>query len=111
MNRSLLPSSVVACPPVATHADNEQAADTLPPTGQRDGQIEWVAVRPDSLLAETTAAPMLSILAVAQRNLDPARPVASMWHFMAELITNDATWQKWRGQMPVIYNQEKSSSA
>jgi hypothetical protein len=26
-------------------------------------------------------------------------------HFMAELITNDDTWQQWHGQMPVIYNE------
>ena len=27
-------------------------------------------------------------------------------HFMAELITNDETWQTWKGQMPVIYSRE-----
>jgi NAD(P)-dependent dehydrogenase (short-subunit alcohol dehydrogenase family) len=26
-------------------------------------------------------------------------------HFMADLITEDALWQQWKGQMPVIYNQ------
>jgi hypothetical protein len=25
-------------------------------------------------------------------------------HFMAELILNKHTWQKWKGQMPIIYN-------
>ena len=25
-------------------------------------------------------------------------------HFMAELITDDGTWNKWKRQIPVIYN-------
>ena len=26
-------------------------------------------------------------------------------HFMAELITDENTWAKWWGQMPVVYNK------
>ncbi len=26
-------------------------------------------------------------------------------HFMADLITNNNIWNKWKGQMPVIYNK------
>jgi hypothetical protein len=29
-------------------------------------------------------------------------------HFMADLITDDDTWYKWKGQMPVIYNKASS---
>ena len=29
-------------------------------------------------------------------------------HFMADLITDDNTWNKWKGQMPVIYNMPSS---
>ena len=29
-------------------------------------------------------------------------------HFMADLITDDETWNKWKGQMPVIYNKPSS---
>lgn len=28
----------------------------------------------------------------------------SAGHFMAELITDDLTWKRWKGQVPVIYN-------
>ena len=31
--------------------------------------------------------------------------------FMAELITNDQTWDMWKGQMPVIYNRENSQNS
>jgi len=27
---------------------------------------------------------------------------------MADLITDDDTWNKWKGQMPVIYNKSSS---
>jgi len=28
--------------------------------------------------------------------------------FIAELVIDDDTWNKWKGQMPVIYNKESS---
>lgn len=88
--------------------DNEQAAETLRvQIGQNDGAIEWAAVRPDSLIdqSEVTeyavyASPMRSAL------FDPGKTsrinVAS---FMTDLMTGDVLWNKWRGQMPVIYNK------
>lgn len=92
---------------VPPHADNEQAADYLRTAiGQRDAAIEWVAVRPDSLVdtAEVTryelhASPTRSAI------FNPGKTSrANVAHFMAELITSDAAWQQWQGQMPVIYN-------
>jgi putative NADH-flavin reductase len=94
----------VVLPP---QADNEQAADYLRTViGQNNGAIEWVAVRPDSLLNEDM---------VTEYSVHPSptrSPVfnsgktsrINVGHFMAELITDDATWNKWKGQMPVIYN-------
>lgn len=90
------------------HADNEQAADYLRTRiGRTDGMIEWVAVRPDGLIdkGEVTAyevhpSPIRSAI------FNPGQTSRiNVGHFMAELITNDATWQKWEGQMPVIYNK------
>jgi hypothetical protein len=26
-------------------------------------------------------------------------------HFMASLVSNDSLWNKWKGQMPVIYSE------
>ena len=89
------------------HVDNEQAADYLRThIGGGDGLIEWVAVRPDGLTDESK---------VTEYELHPS-PIRSaifdsgktsrinVGHFMAELISSDALWQKWKGQMPVIYN-------
>jgi len=96
---------------VPPHVDNEQAADYLRSRiGQNDTAIEWAAVRPDSLIDETE---------VTEYEVHPS-PIRSaifdagktsrinVGHFMAELITDDLTWNKWKGQMPVIYNKEST---
>lgn len=94
----------LALPP---HVDNEQAADYLrTKIGQHDGVIEWAAVRPDNLIDEdqVTAyevhpSPIRS--AIFDAGLTSRINVG---RFMADLITDDDTWNAWRGQMPVIYN-------
>ncbi len=90
------------------HADNEQAADYLrTQVGQNDAAIEWAVVRPDSLIDQTEvteyeihASPTRSAI------FNPGKTSRiNVGHFMAELISNDDTWSKWKGQMPVIYNK------
>ena len=89
-------------------ADNEQAADHLrTKIGQNDGLIQWVVVRPDGLIDEDAVSdyevhpsPMRSAI------FDPGKTSRiNVGHFMADLISDDDTWQKWQGQMPVIYNK------
>lgn len=89
------------------HVDNEQAADYLrTKIGQNDNAIEWVAVRPDGLIDEDK---------VTEYEIHPSPTRSAIFnagkisrinvaHFMADLITDDDLWKKWRGQMPVIYN-------
>jgi hypothetical protein len=93
------------------HSDNEQAADYLRvEIGQHDPVIEWAVVRPDSLIDEDEvtgyelhASPIRSAL------FDPGTTSRiNVGHFMAKLIADPDTWNKWKGQMPVIYNQLKS---
>jgi nucleoside-diphosphate-sugar epimerase len=88
--------------------DNEKAADYLrTEIGQHDEAIEWAAVRPDTLIDEgqvtdyeVHASPTRSAI------FDPGSTSRiNVAHFMAELITNEDTWSKWKGQMPVIYNK------
>ena len=90
------------------HVDNEQAADYLrTEIGQNDKIIEWVAVRPDGLIDEES---------VSEYDVHPSPTRSAIFnagkisrinvaHFMADLITDVALWKKWKGQMPVIYNQ------
>ncbi len=92
------------------HVDNEKAADfLLTKISQNDPLIEWVAVRPDGLIDESE---------VTDYELHPS-PIRSaifdagktsrinVGHFMAELITDHEIWEKWKGQMPVIYNKSQ----
>lgn len=96
----------VVLPP---HVDNEKAADYLRiEIGQSDDAIEWAAVRPDGLVDEDL---------VTEYDVHPS-PLRSaifdagvtsrinVGHFMAALITDDDLWNRWKGQMPVIYNIE-----
>ena len=94
------------------HVDNENAADHLRTSvGQNDASIQWVAVRPDTLIDKEQ---------VTEYEIYPS-PVRSaifnpgstsrinVAHFMAELIGDDTVWNRWTGQMPVIYNKESPS--
>lgn len=93
------------------HVDNERAADYLRTRiGQNEGAIEWAVVRPDNLINEDEVTeyevfPSPTRSAIFDAGLTSRINVA---HFMARLITEDETWNKWRGQMPVIYNKAPS---
>jgi NAD(P)-dependent dehydrogenase (short-subunit alcohol dehydrogenase family) len=90
-------------------SDNEQAAETLRTNiGGNNKLIEWTAVRPDGLIDEKT---------VSQYTIHPSPTRSAIFnagktsrinvaHFMSDLITDNNTWNKWKGQMPVIYNVE-----
>ena len=94
---------------VPPQRDNEEAADFLRITiGQKNKWIDWVAVRPDALINEDSvteykiyASPVRSALS------NPGKTSRiNVGNFMARLITENDLWNKWKGQMPVIYNQE-----
>lgn len=93
---------------VPPHADNEQAADYLRiQIGQDNKAIEWVIVRPDTLIDEENVTEYELHPSPTRSALFDAGKVSriNVGHFMAELITNDSTWNRWKGQMPVIYNK------
>ena len=89
------------------HPDNEKAAEYLRTViGQKDKAIEWTAVRPSTLIDEESTSeievypsPMRSILN------DGHISRINVGNIMADLITNNRFWDKWKGQMPVIYNK------
>jgi Trk K+ transport system NAD-binding subunit len=88
--------------------DNELAADYLrKEIGNNNEIIEWSIVRPDTLINEN---------AVSEYSVFPS-PIRSpifdagktsrinVGHFMAELLLDENLWEKWKYQMPVIYNK------
>ena len=94
------------------HPDNEQAADHLRvEIGQSNSKMEWVVVRPDTLIDHDS---------VSSYELHPSPSRSAIFnpgktsrinvgHFMADLITSEGSWHQWKGQMPIIYNREESS--
>lgn len=93
------------------HADNESASDYLRiKVGQNHQAIEWAVVRPDSLIDEIVVTdseiqPSPTRSAIFNAGLTSRINVA---HFMADLMTDHDTWNKWKGKMPVIYNRHLS---
>ncbi len=93
------------------HSDNENAADYLRTEfGQNDDIIEWSAVRPDGLIDKDEVTEYKVYSSPIRDTIFNAGKTSriNVGHFMAELITDSKIWNKWRGQMPVIYNKEIS---
>jgi hypothetical protein len=90
------------------HVDNENAADYLrTQIGQNNQFIEWAAVRPDGLIDDNEVtdyeihpSPIRSAIFNAGKTSR-----INVGHFMANLISENNLWNKWKGQMPVIYNK------
>lgn len=88
--------------------DNEKSADFLrTQIGQTNKQVEWVAVRPDSLINEDKVTPYDIVPSPTRSAIFNAGKTSrvNVAHFMADLITNEALWTEWQGQMPVVYNE------
>lgn len=94
---------------VPPQPDNEKAADFLRVNiGQKNKLIDWVAVRPDTLINEDNvteyelyASPIRSAIS------NPGKTSRiNVGNFMSRLIVENDLWNKWKGQMPVIYNKE-----
>jgi len=91
------------------HVDNEKAADFLrTEIGQDDSEIEWAAVRPDSLIDEPEMTDYEEHASPIRDTIFDAASTSriNVAHFMAKLITDHGKWNKWKGQMPVIYNKK-----
>jgi len=89
------------------HPDNEKAADYLRVAiGQDNSSIEWVAVRPSNLINdEKVTEYSLYKSPIRSALFNPGKTSRiNVGNFMSRLIQDDSLWNKWKGQMPVIYN-------
>ena len=90
------------------HRDNVRAANFLiNEIGKEEKKIEWVAVRPDTLINneeesayEVFESPVRSPIFNAGKTSR-----INVSHFMAELVTDQELWEKWLYKTPVIYNK------
>lgn len=105
---------------VPPHADNEKAAwylqsyakteqitDEQPVQQPNQQTIEWVVVRPDSLIDEAHVSPYSLHAAPTRSAIFNAGQTSriNVAHFISELVVNTSLWQTWLKKMPVIYNQ------
>jgi len=90
------------------HRDNIKAADFLiNEIGTQEENIEWVAVRPDTLINnevessyEICESPVRSPIFNAGKTSR-----INVSHFMAKLVTDEKLWSKWLFKTPVVYDK------
>ncbi len=91
------------------HADNEAAAKYLQSSyGESQNTLEWVSVRPDALTNELSVTEYdVHVSPIRSAIFDSGKTSRiNVAHFMSQLISNHEVWNKWKTQMPVIYNAE-----
>jgi nucleoside-diphosphate-sugar epimerase len=83
--------------------DNQHAADFLRETiGTGNPFVQWVVVRPDTLLEGEVSRYDLHAGLVNSLFAPGRSTMANVAHFMCELVTDPATWAAWKGRMPVL---------
>jgi hypothetical protein len=85
--------------------DNQRASDFLcREIGSADPFVEWVAVRPDSLLDGEVTRYAVHEQLVSSLFKPGETNTSNVAHFMCELVADQAAWDRWRGDLPVVVN-------
>ena len=90
------------------HRDNVKAANYLQEEiGKDNEQIEWIAVRPDTLVNEDNKSAYEVYESPVRSPIFNAGTTSriNVSHFMADLLLNERLWREWQYKMPVIYNK------
>jgi nucleoside-diphosphate-sugar epimerase len=86
--------------------DNQRAADFLHGVaGAGHPFVQWVAVRPDTLLDGEASAYALHENLVSSLYKPDGTNMANVADFMGDLVTDSETWGRWAGRLPVIVNE------
>ncbi len=90
------------------HKDNIKAGKYLNRKIGRSSNIEWVAVRPDTLFDEEVESKYSDYESLKRSPIFNAGKTSriNVSHFMSQLVSNEELWEKWKFKMPVIYNEE-----
>ena len=85
--------------------DNQTAADFLfRKIGPSNPFVQWVVVRPDTLMTGDVSSfavhehPVNSLFSAGKTNM------ANVARFICQLLSDGATWEAWRGKLPVVVN-------
>ena len=91
--------------------DNQRAADfLLNEVGTDNPFIQWVVVRPDTLLDGDVSEYSMHAELVDRLSKPDSTNMANVAHFMCELATDPAVWDDWKGKLPVVVNAMGSAS-
>jgi hypothetical protein len=95
----------ILCSMIPPAKDNQQAANFLyGDIGMTNPFVQWVAVRPDTLLEGDVSEYKLHEGLVSSLFAPDSTNMANVAHFMCELATNPKAWDDWKGKLPVIIN-------
>jgi nucleoside-diphosphate-sugar epimerase len=85
--------------------DNQQAADFLfQSIGAAHPFVQWVAVRPDTLVEGGVSDYTLQENLVSSLFRPDQTSMSNVAHFMGELTADPKIWDAWKGRLPVIIN-------
>ena len=90
------------------HRDNVRAARFLiNEIGKEDEKIEWIAVRPDTLIDNNVESEYEICEHPVRSPIFDAGKTSriNVSHFMAELVTDEGLWKKFLFKTPVLYNK------
>jgi nucleoside-diphosphate-sugar epimerase len=91
--------------------DNQEAADFLcDSVGTSNSFVEWVAVRPDTLLEGDVTEYTLHENLVSGLFRPNSTNMANVAHFMCAMARGDVAWDRWSGRLPVIVNAKTPNS-
>ena len=89
--------------------DNQRAADLLAhEVRPSDATLEWTIVRPDTLTEGDVAEYRVHEALVSSLFKPERTRMSQVAHFICELATDEAAWQRWRSRMPVIVDAQPS---
>jgi hypothetical protein len=101
----------ILCSLVPPAMDNQLAADFLHgDVGRDDPFVQWVVVRPDTLLEGDVSEYALHEGLVSSLFAPDSTNMANVAHFMCELATSPKAWDDWKGKLPVVINATASKS-
>jgi len=88
--------------------DNDRALKYLEENIKEENELEWVAVRPDTLITDDQVTEY-EIFESPQRspifNAGKTSRI-NVAHFMMKLTLNEELWKEWKYKTPVLYNKE-----
>ena len=94
------------------HKDNVEAASYLSNIiGENNSKVEWITVRPDTLINEENVS-KYEIVESPKRSpvFDSGKTSRiNAAHFMVELLLNEEFWNEYKFKMPVIYNKQSKA--